>query len=401
MRIGFVGVRFAGLDGVSLESAKLANIVRAAGHEAVWFAGELGEGFEVGMEDPAARFDSVDNVELQRRCFGVSDISTDVKETIQVRTSLLRKALDEFVSANAIDVLVPQNALAIPVQLPLGLALTDLIRGGIPAVAHHHDFSWERERFWPNGVSDILNEAFPPVAPNLHHVVINSLAQRELMDRTGADSTVLPNVMDFEHEPTPGDGSVFRRHAGLGDADTVLLQSTRIVPRKAIELTLELAAGLDEPGVRVVISHPERDEGDEYAALLLKRAEDLGVDLRLTPVGAPGEPTLADAYAAADLVTFPSRVEGFGNALLEAVYFRRPVLVNRYPVYVSDIAPTGFRFIEIGGAITDHTLAEVEMWLADRRLGEDAAAANYEIGLERFSYAVARERFLPLLESRR
>jgi len=400
VRVGFVGVRFAGLDGVSLESAKLAHVVRAAGHDVAWFAGELGEGFEGGVEFPAARFDSIDNLELQRRCFGASATPADVIETIRVRTSLLRKALDDFASAGAIDVLVPQNALSIPMQLPLGLALAGMIRDGFSAVAHHHDFSWERERFWPNGVSDILLEAFPPVAPNLGHVVINSLSQRELRDRTGVDSTVLPNVMDFEHEPAPGNGSVFRRHMGLADSDTVLLQATRIIPRKAIELTLELAARLNDPGVRVVISHPERDEGDEYAALLLHHAEELGVDLRLTSVGAQGEPTLADAYAAADLVTFPSRIEGFGNALVEAVYFRRPVLVNRYPVYVSDIAPAGFRFIEIDGAITHHTLTEVEAWMADTSPSADTTAANYQIGLEHFSYAVVRDRFLPLLESR-
>jgi hypothetical protein len=47
------------------------------------------------------------------------------------------------------------------------------------------------------------------------------------------------------------------------------------------------------------------------------------------------------SYAHADFVTFPSLYEGFGNALVEAMYFRMPTLVNRYSVYVSDIAPLG------------------------------------------------------------
>ena len=48
-------------------------------------------------------------------------------------------------------------------------------------------------------------------------------------------------------------------------------------------------------------------------------------------MGTPGidAVALADAYAAADLVCFPSLVEGFGNALVEAIYHRKPLFVNR------------------------------------------------------------------------
>ena len=59
--------------------------------------------------------------------------------------------------------------------------------------------------------------------------------------------------------------------------------------------------------------------------------------------------TLHDAYLAADLITYPSLYEGYGNALLEAVFYGKPVVVNRYPVYVADIAPLGLSFIEIDG----------------------------------------------------
>lgn len=398
MRVGFVSVRFAGLDGVSLESAKLAEAISAAGHEVAWFAGELGDEFGPGVEAPLARFDSSENLAVQQQCFGVADAASGVKETIRARASLLHDALTEFAAEFGIDVIVPQNALSIPMQLPLGLAIATMVRSGFPAVAHHHDFGWERKRFWPNAVADVLAEAFPPVADNLRHVVINSIAEAELLARTGAKATVLPNVMDFEHEPASGDGSRFRRHVGLADSDTVLLQATRIIPRKAIELTIELAAQLRDSSVKVVISHPERDEGDEYATRLENLAEQMGVDLRMTSAGAAGEPSLADAYAAADLVTYPSHIEGFGNALLEAVFFRRPMLINRYPIYVTDIAPTGLSFIEIQDAITNDTLAEVERWLGDADLREAAITANYAICLEHFSYAVVRERFLPLLD---
>lgn len=178
-----------------------------------------------------------------------------------------------------------------------------------------------------------------------------------------------------------------------------VLQATRIIPRKSIELTLELAAQLTDRPVKVVVTHPGLDEGNEYASFLVRRAAELGVDYQVAGVGDPGQPTLGDAYAAADLVTFPSQIEGFGNALLEAIYYSRPVLVNRYPVYVSDIAPTGLDVIEIDGAITSATISSATNWLGDRARRSAAAAGNYEICRDYFSYEAVRNCLLPLLSS--
>jgi glycosyltransferase involved in cell wall biosynthesis len=177
--------------------------------------------------------------------------------------------------------------------------------------------------------------------------VINTTAARHLRGRRGIAAAVLPNVMDFEEEPVAGDGAAYRATAGLGPADLVLLQPTRVVPRKGIETTLQLAGELADGRVKVVVSHHDGDEGYAYGRRLRQQAERLGVDLRFAPVRAdyqqdPARPRLADAYAAANLVCYPSRYEGFGNALLEAFFYRRPVLVNRYPVYVRDIAPPGW-----------------------------------------------------------
>ena len=39
--IGFISTRFAGTDGVSLESSKWAEVFEKSGHSCFWFAGEL------------------------------------------------------------------------------------------------------------------------------------------------------------------------------------------------------------------------------------------------------------------------------------------------------------------------------------------------------------------------
>lgn len=79
-----------------------------------------------------------------------------------------------------------ENAPAIPVNVPLGLALADFVaETGIPTIAHHHDFYWERQRFHSFAAMDYLRSAFPPVQPSIQHVVINSLGGFELGRRSG------------------------------------------------------------------------------------------------------------------------------------------------------------------------------------------------------------------------
>ena len=59
--------------------------------------------------------------------------------------------LYEFIENFKIDMLIAENALTIPLHVPLGLALTEIIaETQIPTIAHHHDFYWERVRFTVN-----------------------------------------------------------------------------------------------------------------------------------------------------------------------------------------------------------------------------------------------------------
>ena len=80
-----------------------------------------------------------------------------------------------------IDILVPQNCLAIPMHVPLGLALTEFLsETRMPAIAHHHDFFWERTRFSVNCIPEYLDMSFLLKLTNMRDVVINQEAQEQL-----------------------------------------------------------------------------------------------------------------------------------------------------------------------------------------------------------------------------
>src|SRR5204863_7747131 len=91
--------------------------------------------------------------------------------------------------------------------------------------------------------------------------------------------------------------------------------------------------------------------------------------------------SLFDVYPHADLVTYPSVYEGFGNAFLEAVYFRKPVVVNTYTVYARDIAPLGFKTVEMTQLVSNQVVDQTRQILSDKLLREEWAETNYKLGL--------------------
>jgi glycosyltransferase involved in cell wall biosynthesis len=96
---------------------------------------------------------------------------------------------------------------------------------------------------------------------------------------------------------------------------------------------------------------------------------------------------------------YPSTVEGFGNALLEAIYFKRPIVVNNYPVFATDIRPKGFRVIEFDDYITDKTVAVTQKVLSDKDLELEMVEYNYELATRHFSFTVLRNKLNVLLDN--
>jgi glycosyltransferase involved in cell wall biosynthesis len=405
MRIGIVATRLAGVDGVTFETAKWETVLERSRHEVRLCAGEIDALRGDARLIPPMHFGYAPAARVSAAAFDPESDPKAVRAEIDRLAEQLVPPLWSWVAAEEIDLLIVENAWAIPMQLPLGVALRRLVeRMGLPAIGHHHDYWWERERFAGCVVPDVLQDAFPPDLPNVRHVSINSLAAGELKRRHGIDSVVIPNVFDFDRRrlrPHPAVRRRLREELGMNEKGLLVAQPTRVVPRKGIELSIELVGRLRDPHAVLLITSPAGDEGLEYLVELERLAERAGVQLRYAadrfepdlegkPVG-PAH-TLHDAYLAADLVTYPSLYEGFGNALIEAVFYGKPVVVNRYPVYVSDIAPHGMRFIEIDGEITARTVHEVRRALADPRRHARIAHHNFEIARRKFSYHVLRKR---------
>ena len=398
--VGFISTRIAGTDGVSLELEKWANVFETFGLNCFYFAGELDRPPERSYLVEEAHFTHPEIKALHRQLYGVTRRDRTVSKRIYQLAIKLKDHLYDFVDKFDIDLIITQNANTIPLNIPLGIALTEFIaETGIRTLAHHHDFHWERDRFMVNAVSDYLSMAFPPVLPSIEHIVINSVADAQLSLRTGISAHIIPNVMDFDNPPPPPDEYTLDVKKALGiEADELfVLQPTRVVQRKGIEHAIELIHRLGRKA-KLVISHASGDEGYDYEQRLIEYSKLMKVDTifvseiineqRGTTADGRKIYTLEDVYPYADLVTYPSTFEGFGNAFLETIYFKKPIVVNNYSIYIKDIKPKGFSVVEIDGYVTEKAVEETKQILDDPVLCQQMVDHNYELGKKYFSYTV-------------
>jgi glycosyltransferase involved in cell wall biosynthesis len=409
-RIGFVSTRLAGTDGVTLETYKWVHTLTRLGHECFYFVGESEFPAERSYVIAEAHFSHPEIRDLNVDLFDDYKRSSETSGRIQALRFHLKNHLYKFVEKFDIELLIIENALSIPMNIPLGLAITEFgAETNLPIIAHHHDFGWERSRFKVSAASDYQLGAFPPILPSFFHVVINSYASRQLALRTGASSVLIPNVMDFDNPPPEPDGYAenLRSDLGIDPEEYLLLQPTRIVPRKRIELAMELARRL-QLKCALLISHSSGDEGSDYEIFLREHAELSKVKVIFaaerfnhrrgrTPDGNKIY-SLVDAYKQADLVTYPSTVEGFGNAFLETLYYKKPIVMSTYEIYNTDIKPKGFRVISFGDFITQDTVEKSRQLLSDPAMVKEIVEHNYKLGRQYYSYHVLQRRLQALLD---
>lgn len=266
-----------------------------------------------------------------------------------------------------VDLVVVENLCSIPLNLPASRAIAEA-RRGLPTIMHHHDPPWQRDRF-----SHITELPIDDAA--WRHVTINELTRRQMIAR-GFEATTIYNPFDV-HEPE-GDRARTRDLLEIDDATLLLAHPVRAIARKNIPMALRLAEQLD--ATYWLLGEAEDGYDDELAWLLSTAS---------VPVIHRGLPNIADIYAAADIIAFPSLWEGFGNPPIEAALHRRPVIVGDYPV-ADEIEALGFTWFK------PSQLDEVRHLLANP---DDALLdQNREIAKRHFSMEKTQELLTMLID---
>jgi len=357
-----VSFRLGGPDGVSVQAATWGRALERLGYSLRRVAGELADG--AGPGDVVVAGLAV-AAEAAPGPAGQRPASPQGPGADELRAALAGSA-----------VVVVENMLSLPLHLEAARVLTAVL-ADLPVetrvLLHHHDFAWQRPE------TESITE-LPPRLPRAVHVTINDFSRRELAAR-GIPAVTVRNAFDLD--ALRGRRSQTRAALRLDPDDLLVLQPTRAIARKNIPAALRLAEGLAGRLGRPVRYWLPGPAEDGYAAALAEVLAATTVPvLRDTPrslrLGTGGDPAgMGDAYAACDLVTFPSTGgEGFGQPVIESVWADRPLAVLRYPA-LEEILALGFSFLP---ADDPDAVAE-----ALRRPDASTAARNHQLAEVHFS----------------
>jgi glycosyltransferase involved in cell wall biosynthesis len=327
-----ISYRLGGADGVAVEARKWEWALGQLGFDVRRVAGELDDGLRAA--DAWLPFLAIDPADGTRPDPGA-----------------LAAAI-----AGA-DLVVVENICSLPINPDAARLTADVLaehRGRV--VFHHHDLPWQRAGLMcpPN---------IPPRREDSLHVTINDHSRIQLENR-GYAAVTLRNAFDLE--PLRGDRAATREQFGFAPDDIVLLQPTRAIPRKnipgAIGFATELQRREPDRSLKLWITGPAEDGYDDVFARLVAESP--------VPVTIGRAHSAPDAYAAADLVLFPSTWEGFGNPVIESIAHRRPIAVGHYPV-LDELSGFGVHLLSIDD------VDGVRAWLADPR--PDVLERNVEL----------------------
>ena len=413
MRIGIIIGRIGGVDGVALETEKWIDILKKLGHEVFIMSGEF-ESWQMDYEHdylfPALSFFSAEAEWEQRKAFFEPDQDpAPLLEHVEKWSDMIADEMLTWVNNKKIDMLLSENASALPCQLSMGVAIKKLIlKTGLPIVTHDHDFHWERGQRYVSvhqEINDYVDNNFPLLLPNVKHAVINTFGVETFKNKFDIEATLVPNVMDFNRVygvPTP-ENKFFLKDLGITDDEIALLQVTRIVRRKGIETAISLIDKLDDKKLKLVITgNNNDDENKEYYNELIDQIHELNLSKQIVWAADKvlDHKDLSDVYAHGRAATYFSTYEGFGNAFVETILAKKPIFVNNYkPVYMQDIGNKGFETVMIeDGILTPESIQQMSDIIYNPKRCLEIGEYNFTIGKKYFSYEVLEEKLSSLFQ---
>lgn len=394
----------------------------------------------------------------------------DLDKMIHENALQAKEIIKEFVDKNEIDLIIAHNTSHVYnfiTAVGLGYYLEELRGQDIiwpNVIVWWHDSFLERKEFEnPNPVIKKYLKYLP--GTNIDGIVAINNKQEELAkkhykklqiehyDNFFKDRIVtIPNTSDIEISPNSPDwdsknlvfpkqdhyNKSFFDDIGLTkrlekidktiDETVILLQHTRIIPRKKIEIAIDLAFDLDnkykenndEKCIVLLVSGHSGDEQNDYktflyeyfiekkqlhreASVILIFGEDhilsnrdIIVDKKFYNFAEI--PSIVAAHGG--IGTYFSEVEGFGNNLLEMAAAGLPVVINRYEIYKSDIEHLGFDFPYTDNeGVTEDLLNNAFKMLTDIEYRNKMARNNISVINHKLSHKIIAEKLNPLIEN--
>lgn len=374
-RFLLIHFRVGKTDGVSLEIDSWKRILQKKGAIVALCAGPESIGADYIIEDLEQQFNS-QMYNIEQDCF--QDITKhkckeDLEKDILKHQEIIEKEFEKVVLDYKPTHILISNIFSVGEGIPVAGAFAKVLdRYEIPTMLVNHDFYWEdKKKRHPSCdlVREQLERYFPIDREYIQNYCINKIAQEELLKRKNISSKLLHDTFDFTQTQWSRKKHIadYLQEKGVDENSIIVLQATRVVRRKCIEIAIDLVKQLEQrkdeikgklyngknfdkskSKFHLVLSGYVEKRDKEYLEELRRYAKDLGIYLTYFGDDIDERYSLFDIYPFADIITYPSQYEGFGNQVLEAVFARKPIVLFEYPTFKTDILNTGIRYISLG-----------------------------------------------------
>lgn len=393
----------------------------------------------------------------------------DLDALIHEKAMYAKQVIADFIEKNQIDLIIAHNTTHpynYITAVGLGYYIEELRAKKIiwpKLLVWWHDSYFERERFSsPNPVIKkylrylpgtyidgiiFLNSIQPHLALKFFEQQNWKNTEAFFKERT----VIIPNTIeipweyscgvsdDKEYLAPPADNynDTFFKDIGLLneiekkgftiDDTVVMLQHTRVVPRKNIELAIDFAFSMEKKFLEnkknkcfvVLVSGHSGDEQVDYKNYLIKYYYDkLKENKESNVIFLFGEDIILSHrdiivdkkyYRFQDIPAIISRVggigtyfselEGYGNNLLEMMAMGLPVVINKYDIYKTDIEQLGFDLPSIeNGKLTDDLIDKTYHILTDIKARNKLVNHNLCILTEKLDHKLISDKIKPIID---
>lgn len=260
---------------------------------------------------------------------------------------LARKIHNYLVAALAgFDILIAHNVLTMPYNLALTGAVNRIAgEGMLPVISWNHDSPY----FYLNYPRYL--DCFPwnmlRTSHNKINYVIISSSRKELFRKLYKSNErlyVIPDGIDPISFFGLDQATVrLIRERRLFEAEFIMVQPSRLHPRKNIELSIRVTSAMRDMGVKALLLitgayDPHENRSLDYYLRLKALAGELGAEEHVIILAeyffdngeklSVDQITIRDLYLIGDILFLPSFQEGFGIPLLESGMVKMPVVCS-------------------------------------------------------------------------
>jgi glycosyltransferase involved in cell wall biosynthesis len=414
--IAVVASRLKCVDAVSVEAEKWIDKYVKLGYNVHLIAGKFGEPVSLPrFELPEMDYKHPEVRGVKRIAFSAK-LDKDGKKAAEILLNSLVKRikgpLKNYLLQNKIQILSIEDALGSMKNMPLNIAMRQIVDElRLPTISRYHYIPWENQYFEKFDNFPKLFADTPPKLKNVVHVTNTETARAQLAEKRGLAVKVIPNTMDLEKLHTLDDyNRDFRQAFGIRDDQLIFLQPTRVKRNKQVEKSIKIVSEINDimkkDNVLLITGSPVYSRGNYFEEVVQKmKKQNVNVIFANDRIflGRHQNPeqkfySIHDAYLHADVVLYPNDSSAFGNPVIEAVAYKKPLVVNVFP-NLKEFTDKGFKFVVMDQKVNNELVSDLYELILNKEKAASMAENNYELLQEHYSSEVLDKNMLPVLNS--